>query len=109
MISVFNNTDPSFNFTGDVSNTAGAAKPEALLAAFGPNYLGCYSDAGARTLTGKNTQYNNMSSEVCQEFCSQGAGYQYYGMEFGWQCKAGMICIPSTVSLTIEQAGAATA
>lgn len=87
MINVYNNTDPAFNASGDVSDSAGNAPIYQPLTPFPSNYLGCYTDGGARTLTGKNTQANNVSIETCQDFCSQGAGFQYFGLEFGQQCK----------------------
>ena len=88
MINIYNNTNPNFNATGDVSDSAGNAQVSQPLAPYPENYLGCYSDSGARTLTGKNVQWNNMSMEICQDYCSQGSGYQYYGMEYGYQCES---------------------
>jgi hypothetical protein len=92
-ISVFNNTDATFNAFGDMSNTAGTAQKYTPPSPFASNYLGCYSDnAGSgRTLTGPNLNLqNNMTIEACGAFCSQGnngIGYQYYGLEFSTQCE----------------------
>lgn len=88
VINIYNNTDPNFNATGDNSDSAGKAPTYGPLADFPPNYLGCYSDGGARTLTGKSVQWNNMSAEVCHDYCTQGVGYQYYGTEYGSQCES---------------------
>lgn len=109
-INVYNNTDPNFNATGDNSDSAGLAPVYQPLSPFPENYLGCYSDAGARTLTGKNVQWNNMTVDICQNYCSQGVGFQYYGLEFGNQCKSSNLPpLPATNMLTgLIQAGAAT-
>lgn len=87
-INVYNNTDPNFNAFGDVSDSAGYAQPYAPPAPFAANYLGCYTDSSSsgRALTGINQSLRNMSIEICAAFCSNGVGYQYYGLEFGTQC-----------------------
>lgn len=91
VISVYNNTDPNFIANGSITNTAGYAQPYAPPAPFGPNYLGCYSDGSARTLTSTQLIAPNMTLEVCAAFCSQGQGYQYYGLEFADECHCGNV------------------
>ena len=44
-ISVYNDTDPNFYAFGSNANTAGDASGYTPAAGFGPNYLGCYTDA----------------------------------------------------------------
>ena len=82
---IYNNTDPNFNAFGDMTNTAGLARPYTDPAPFADNYLGCYWDGSSsgRALTGTDTIARNMSLEICAAFCS---GYQYYGTEFATQC-----------------------
>ncbi|KAK5166109.1 uncharacterized protein LTR77_008370 [Saxophila tyrrhenica] len=95
VISIYNNTDPTFKETGDMSNTAGNAQPYQDAAPFASNYKGCYSDnqPAGRALTGAFTQTSyNMTLEYCANFCTQGnngLGFQYYGLEFASQCWCG--------------------
>jgi hypothetical protein len=91
MINVFNNTNSSFVAFGSNVDTAGNAQPYMPAAGFGPNYMGCYTDnsASGRTLTGAELTQLNMTIDICANFCTAGAGYQYYGTEFTSQCYCG--------------------
>ncbi|KAK4570039.1 hypothetical protein LTR86_003009 [Recurvomyces mirabilis] len=95
-MSVYNNTNSSFVGFGDNSNTAGNAQPYVPAAGFASNYLGCYSDNhGGRALANGGVSWNNMSVEVCGQYCATtpnvlgGIGYQYYGLEYTSQCFCG--------------------
>ncbi|KAK3082551.1 hypothetical protein LTR53_020258, partial [Teratosphaeriaceae sp. CCFEE 6253] len=83
-IDVYWNTNSSFDAFGDNTDTAGNAQPYTPAGGFGDNYLGCYSDppGSARALGGPNVAFNNMSVEVCRDYCSvqQFPNYQYYGV-----------------------------
>ena len=89
-ISIYNNTNTSFVAFGSNENTAGNAQPYTEPAPFADNYIGCYSDGSTtgRTLNKANTNLRNMTIEACADFCAQGLGSQYYGVEFSTQCKS---------------------
>jgi len=92
-INVFNNTEPTFNASGSIENTAGLAQKWTPPAAFADNYLGCYTDTavGVRTLQGTSLTMQNMTLEMCAAFCAEGDGYQFYGTEFTSQCFCGNV------------------
>ena len=99
-ISVYNNTDPSFVANGSEVSSNGASNPYAPLDPYGPTYLGCASDSsGVRALSA--TQYTddaNMTVENCRDFCTANNGYQYYGVEYSYQCYCGnALNPPSTI------------
>lgn len=102
-INVYNNTDPDFNASGNDDNSAGNAQPYAPAAAFGSNYLGCYTDSDTRTIDAIDFQANNMTIEHCATFCASangGIGYQYYGLEFASQCFCGNTINPAATLLS---------
>ncbi|KAK5107086.1 hypothetical protein LTR62_001870 [Meristemomyces frigidus] len=95
-IDVYNNTNSSFVPFGDDSQTAGNAQSYTPPAGFASNYLGCLSDGvNGRALGGAQVSWNNMSVEICGQYCSTapnnngGEGYQFYGLEFYTQCFCG--------------------
>ncbi|KAK5121954.1 hypothetical protein LTR85_004526 [Meristemomyces frigidus] len=93
-INVYNNTNASFVAFGSNANTAGNALPYTPAGGFAANYLGCYPDGnGGRTLTGINTSQQNMTVELCAQYCTSGGqdntGWQYYGLEYSSQCWCG--------------------
>ncbi|KAL2760534.1 hypothetical protein ACRALDRAFT_2095766 [Sodiomyces alcalophilus JCM 7366] len=52
-------------------------------------WLGCWTEpvaAGARALDGPTTASDDMSNEVCAEFCD---GFAYFGTEYGRECFCG--------------------
>lgn len=62
--------------------------PEQPLAAGDFSFLGCYTDSvpGSRTLGGRSTSGDDMTNEVCADFCE---GYKYFGTEYGGECYCG--------------------
>ncbi|OCK79181.1 WSC-domain-containing protein [Lepidopterella palustris CBS 459.81] len=50
------------------------------------NYVGCYSENGAKTLSTKTTSTNSMTVEACAVFCS---AYPYFGLEYSAECYCG--------------------
>lgn len=48
-------------------------------------FQGCYTEAtGMRALSDKSTVNSTMTSDTCGTFCS---GYNYFGVEYGNECK----------------------
>lgn len=62
--------------------------PEQPLAAGDFSFMGCYTDGepGVRTLDGRSTSGDDMTNEVCAEFCKE---YEYFGTEYGGECYCG--------------------
>ncbi|XTI86032.1 WSC-domain-containing protein [Cenococcum geophilum] len=50
------------------------------------NYIGCYAENGAKTLSDKTTSTNSMTVENCATFCS---AYTYFGLEYSSECYCG--------------------
>lgn len=48
--------------------------------------LGCFTDVPQRTLAATSKADDNMTVEVCAEYCSS---YQYFGVEYGRECYCG--------------------
>lgn len=88
-ISIYNNTDPSFGGT---------------LQPYPSNYFGCASDASStRALQGASTSGSGMTVDVCAAFAQKGnsgAGYKYFGVEYGSECYVGNTLMPSVTILT---------
>ncbi|KAI3391378.1 hypothetical protein diail_7464, partial [Diaporthe ilicicola] len=89
-ISVYNNTDPSFGKTTTSS--------------YPSNYLGCASEASSsRALQGSSTSGPGMTVDACAAFVQKGnsgAGYKYFGLEYGSECYVGNTLMPSSKILT---------
>lgn len=87
-ISIYNNTDPSFNANGSLANSAGGVAVQLPLVPYASNYLGCATDSqsNSQALTSKSTQEVAMTVEKCATFCD---GFQYYGVEYSSQCFCG--------------------
>ena len=52
------------------------------------DFQGCYleTDNGGRALTGKFLADDDMSLEMCADFCD---GFTYFGVEYGRECYCG--------------------
>jgi len=85
-MSVFNNTDPNFKPTTNTANSV--IQLQTAITNFTSNYVGCYSDSGARTLNGTSFNSNNMTNAACASFCAA-SNYPYYGTEYASQCFCG--------------------
>ncbi|KAH9811722.1 hypothetical protein Tdes44962_MAKER05870 [Teratosphaeria destructans] len=98
-ISVYNNTNATyyglpFNGTGYSAGNAEGYEPAAP---FASNYIGCYTDyqrgssgAYTRLLNAKDVDWQNMTIEICAEYCTgSNATYHYYGLEYSTQCWCG--------------------
>lgn len=68
------------------------------------DYLGCAFDGSStRTLQGVSTSEVGMTIEACAAFAQKGnsgAGYRYFGVEFGSECNGGNTLMPSGEILT---------
>lgn len=89
-VSIYNNTDPTFNANGSLANSAGGLAVALPLIPFAKNYLGCATDGqgGTLALTSASQQLVAMSIETCATYC---AAYQFYGLEYSSQCFCGNI------------------
>lgn len=89
-ISIYNNTDPSFGKT--------SSQP------YSDDYLGCALDrSSTRTLQGASTAGSGMTVDACAAFAQRGnsgAGYKYFGVEYGSECYVGNTLMPSGKILT---------
>jgi hypothetical protein len=83
-ISIYNNTDPSFGKS--------QSHP------YHEDYLGCAFDGSAtRALEGASTSGPDMTIEACAAFAQRGnsgAGYKYFGVEYGSECYTGNTPVP---------------
>lgn len=88
-ISIYNNTNPSFY-----------TPPQP----YPSNYLGCATDSSpSRALQGASTSGPDMTVDACAAFAQKGnsgAGYKYFGVEFGSECYVGNTLMPSSSILT---------
>lgn len=87
-ISIYNNTDKAFVANGSLANSAGGLAVALPLVPFASNYLGCATDrqGGIMALTSSSTQQVTMTIDICAKAC---AAYQFYGLEFSFQCFCG--------------------
>lgn len=89
-ISVYNNTDPSFGKTSPPP--------------YQGDYLGCAFDgSSSRALQGAFTAGSGMTVDACATFAQKGnsgAGYKYFGVEYGSECYVGNTLMPSGRILT---------
>jgi WSC domain len=67
-------------------------------------WIGCYTEAtGSRALTGAvEINYQLMTVEMCQAFCSSPTQFTYFGVEYAGECycgntiQAGSVIAPTT-------------
>ncbi|KAK2615133.1 hypothetical protein N8I77_001909 [Diaporthe amygdali] len=89
-ISIYNNTDPLF---GQASSQP-----------YPNSYIGCASDtSSSRSLQGASTSASGMTVDACAAFAqtgNSGAGYKYFGVEFGSECFIGNTLMPSSKILS---------
>lgn len=87
-MSVYNNTDPSFVPTTDLSNSV--YQMTVTPAPYAKNYLGCASEGtNGRALNGTTYSSTNMTIESCAKFATVTNNYALYGLEYANQCWAG--------------------
>jgi hypothetical protein len=68
------------------TSQAGIILEQRQSAVSGWTYYGCYTEGtNARALASKSTAYDTMTLESCASDC---AGYTYFGVEYGRECKA---------------------
>ena len=105
-------TGPGQAASGDVCNaTTTLSEPTSFFTDLTSSkhwyYVGCGSDGiGSRTLTGPSQASNNMTVEICVDFCSS-QGYSVAGTEYVNQCYCGN-SIPSAAAPVTGLVGACT-
>ncbi|KAL1302581.1 hypothetical protein AAFC00_002959 [Neodothiora populina] len=88
-VNVYNNTDPAFVPTTDLTYSVIALTVPP--APYIDTYIGCASEAtigGQRALNGSEYHLDNMTIAYCRSRC-QADNYAYYGLEYTTQCFCG--------------------
>lgn len=86
-MSIYNNTDPDFVSTTDLSGSVEQLTYTVL--PYASNYVGCASEGtGGRALNGTSYASDAMTVEYCAAKC-EADNYQYYGLEYASQCFCG--------------------
>lgn len=86
-MTIFENTDPAFVPTTDI--TGSASQLTIPVSAFASNYLGCASEGhNGRALNASAYESSNMTLEICASYCAD-LNYPFYGLEYYTQCFCG--------------------
>lgn len=87
-----------------IYNNTGLAAGGTSSQPFPSDYLGCATDrSSTRTLQGAASSGSGMTVEACAAFAQKGnsgAGYKYFGVEYGSECYVGNTLMPSGKILT---------